>query len=455
MHRPASPSPSGAPDGSYAELVRLAGPVMLSRLGIMAMGLTDAIVVGQWSARELGIHAMAWAPTGTVLVGGIGLLMGVQVLTARHIGAGSPERTGAVLRRGVVYAFWIGIVSTIALELMGPWLLGAIGIEPGILERTALVLRIFALSLTPYLVADALIFWFEAQGEPKKPMVALWLANGVNVALALWLVRGGIPGIDGALGVACATLGARVFLMLVLVWMLWRWPRTAALGVWTKPAPDRAEARAQRRIGYASGASYLIEGGAFSALTLVAGQISVLTAAAWAVVGNVAALVFMVPLGLATATAVLVARAAGAGSVEGVKRAFSMGMKLSMGLLLLISVGLWAGAGLVARAYTADPAVLVILPAALGIAALFYMADGAQVVAANALRARGDIWWPTGMHLVSYALLMLPLCWWLAVPAGLGLNGIVWGVTVASFVSAGALVARFGWLGDRMKAGVH
>lgn len=454
MHRPVTAPATGAPDGSYAELFRLAGPVMLSRLGIMAMGLTDAIVVGQWSARELGIHAMAWAPTGTVLVGGIGLLVGVQVLTARHIGAGTPERTGAVLRRGIVYAVWIGIVSTLLLELAGPALLRAIGIEADIVDRTALVLRIFALSLTPYLVADALIFWFEAQGVPKKPMVALWLANAVNLALALWLVRGGIPGIDGALGVAFATLGARIFLMLSLFWMLWRWPRSAALGVWRKPVPDRIEARAQRRVGYASGASYLIEGGAFSALALVAGQISVLTAAAWAVVGNVAALVFMVPLGLATATAVLVARAAGAGSVAGVRRAFAMGMRVSMALLALLSLGLWLGAGHVARAYTADPAVLAILPAALAIAAFFYMADGAQVVAANALRARGDIWWPTAMHLVSYVVLMLPLCWWLAVPLGLGLNGIVWGVTAASFVSAGALVARFRWLRDRMKAGV-
>jgi Na+-driven multidrug efflux pump len=35
--------------GSLAELVRLASPVVLSRLGIMTMGLTDAIIVGHHS----------------------------------------------------------------------------------------------------------------------------------------------------------------------------------------------------------------------------------------------------------------------------------------------------------------------------------------------------------------------------------------------------------------------
>ena len=35
------------------ELLRLAGPVIAARLGIMVMGLTDAIVVGRYSAEQL------------------------------------------------------------------------------------------------------------------------------------------------------------------------------------------------------------------------------------------------------------------------------------------------------------------------------------------------------------------------------------------------------------------
>ena len=46
-----------------AELMRLAWPVVFARLGIMTMGLTDALVVGQFSAVQLGYHALGWAPT--------------------------------------------------------------------------------------------------------------------------------------------------------------------------------------------------------------------------------------------------------------------------------------------------------------------------------------------------------------------------------------------------------
>jgi MATE family multidrug resistance protein len=73
------------------------------------------------------------------------------------------------------------------------------------------------------------------------------------------------------------------------------------------------------------------------------------------------------------------------------------------------------------------------------------------VVAANALRARGDIWWPTGMHFVSYVLVMIPLAWWFAVRQSGGLDGIIWAVVIASLISGLALTARFYWLGDRMK----
>lgn len=443
---------SGAPDGTYAELLRLAGPNVLSRLGIMAMGLTDAIVVGHYSAVELGYHALGWAPTVTVLVAGIGLLQGVQVLTARHIGAGHPERTGAVLRRGISYAFLIGIASTLALILLGPIALGHIGLEPGLAAGATAALIVFSLSLTPYLIADAQWFWLEAQGRPQVPMVAMWIANIINLGLALWVVPGNSPfPVAGAVAAGWVTLVARVALMLMLGLWIWRWAEAHRVGVFRPSDPDKAEAREQRRIGYASGLSYAIEAGSFSGMNFVAAQIGVLTVAGWAVVMNVAAAVFMVPMGIAAATAVLVSRAVGAGSVAAVRRAFSMGMTLALGALLLLSILIFLDTDLVARAYSDDPELLAITGSALVLSCLFFMADGAQVVASNALRARGDVWWPTGMHFVSYMVVMLPLGWWLAVYRGGGLDGVVWAVIVASLISGGALVWRFLALGDRMK----
>src|SRR5438045_5111637 len=112
-----------------AQLLKLSWPVVLSRLGIMAMGLSDAIVVGRYSATQLGFHALAWAPTSVVVTMAIGLLTGIQVMTARAIGEGRRNETGAVLRRGLAYSLWIGAVSAVILAIAGPLFLRGIGLE--------------------------------------------------------------------------------------------------------------------------------------------------------------------------------------------------------------------------------------------------------------------------------------------------------------------------------------
>jgi hypothetical protein len=89
---------------TLSELLKLAWPVVLARLGIMTMGLTDAIVVGHYASRELAYHSLAWAPSSVVLTTAVGLMMGVQVMTARLLGEGRGDEVGAVLRRGMTYA---------------------------------------------------------------------------------------------------------------------------------------------------------------------------------------------------------------------------------------------------------------------------------------------------------------------------------------------------------------
>ena len=80
---------------------------------------------------------------------------------------------------------------------------------------------------------------------------------------------------------------------------------------------------------------------------------------------------------------------------------------------------------------------------AIALSALMFVPDALQVVCAQALRARGDVWVPTITHLASYVVVMAPLAWFLALPMKLGLAGIVWAVIAASFLSAGLLLTRF------------
>ena len=427
---------------TLTELLKLAWPVVLARLGIMTMGLTDAIVVGHYASRELAYHSLAWAPSSVVLTTAVGLMMGVQVMTARLLGEGRKDEVGAVLRRGMVYALQIGVVSMIALMALGPFGLRHMGLEDGLGEGASPVLMIFALSMPAYLISVAAQFFLEGLHRPKAGMVAMWVANAVNLGLNLLLVPDILGlGLHGAQASAWATFGARMALAVFLVIFILRLPEAKAWGLFNKPKRDKVVEREQMKVGFGAGSSNFIEVGAFAAMTLFAGQLGAAETASWAVVINVSAIVFMVPMGLSSATAVLVGRSYGGGDRAGVMRGGLAGVGVVTVLAFIIAIGLWLTAPLVVSAYTTDPAILAIAAPALALATLFFVADAQQVVAAQANRAAGDVVWPTLMHLLSYGLIMIPLGWFLA--HRIGVDGLVWSVIVASLISGALLTGRF------------
>ncbi|MBU1325844.1 MAG: MATE family efflux transporter [Alphaproteobacteria bacterium] len=424
------------------ELARLAWPVVLARVGVMTMGLTDAIVVGNYASRELAFHSLAWAPTSVVLTTAVGLMMGVQVMAARLLGEGRRHEVGAVLRRGIAFALQIGFAAAALLILLGPWGLSQMGLQDGLAEGSSPALIVFSLSLPFYLLSATAQLFIEALGKPKMSMAAIWVANLVNLALNLLLVPDLMGlGVNGAVASAWATFGARAALAAFLLVYILRLPEARALGIFSRPRPDPAAAREQLKIGAGAGSSYFIEVTAFAAMTLFAGRLGANETAAWAVVLNVSAIVFMIPMGLSSATAVLVGRAYGAADGRGVLRAGLVGVGVVSAATLVVALLVWPGAGLVVGAYGRDPALMAIAVPALILATLFFVADGIQVVAASANRAAGDVWWPTIMHFTAYGAIMMPLGWWLA--PRFGVDGLVWAVILASLVSASLLTGRF------------
>jgi MATE family multidrug resistance protein len=434
------------PPPETGPLLRLAGPIVVSRLSIMLMGLCDAIVVGRYSSTELAYQALGWAPTSVVLVAAIGLLSGVQVLTARHVGAGEMHRAGAVLRRGLSYGLWIGLASAaLVFVAVEPFLLLARQGE-ALAGGAGAVARVLGLSLPFYLVYVAGSFFMEGLSRPRPAMVIILWANVLNLALNLVIVPGlgPVPAM-GAVGSAWTTLIGRAAMAAAMLWVIWTLHDRDALGVRDKPRPDRTEAREQRRIGYAAGLSQTMEAGAFASMNLIAGLLGALAVAAYAIVLNVASLVFMVPLALASATGVLVAQAAGRADPAGMGRAAWTGVTVAGVYALGAMVVALAAPRWIASAYATDPALIVTAAGLVALAAWFFFADCLQVVAAQALRSGGVVWLPTASHFIAYVIVMPPVAYWLAIGLGRGVGGVVEAIILASVVSAAILVAVLVW----------
>jgi MATE family multidrug resistance protein len=419
------------------DVLRLGGPVALARLGIIGMGLVDVVVVGQLAADELPYQALGWAPTAVFLVAAIGLLQGVQVLAARSIGEKNLEGAGVALRRGLVLGLGAGVASAALMWLAGERIFTVFGISSELAAPSTPVVAVLALSIPLHLLYVAATYFLEAIKKPGIGTTVMWAANIVNLALNLWWVPE-----HGAVGSAWATVGARVFLAAAILLWIYLLRDGAHYGVRKLGAPGPSY-RALLAVGIAAAVSQAVEAGAFSAMTVIAGRLGAEIVSAYQIMLNLMALVFMVALGVGAAAAVLVSEATGRRAPADAARAGWTAIALNAVGMIAAAIGMLIFADEIGRLYTSDTAIAALIASLIWVAALVLHPDGAQVVTASALRARGDNWFPTFSHILAYAVVMPVLGYWLAEHEGMGVAGLLFAIFWSSVLSAAVLLLRW------------
>ena len=428
--------------------------MVISRTGLLLMWLVDVIMVGQFATDQLAFLGIGHSLMAVVLVTGIALLQGTLVMTANAMGRGEAAACGAVFWRSLPYAVGLGLIAATAAMWGGP-VLRLFG-QPGeIVAGGGRVIAILSVGMVPLMVFTACAYFMEGLRRPWPGMVAVLAANLINILLNWTLVYGnlGFPAL-GAEGSAWATTTVRTFLAIAMVVFVLN--QADARALWLRSWPGwrwRAWAR-QRQIGYGGGGSQAIEGSAFMAMSMIAGLMGTAPLAAYTIVISVIATLFMVAVGIASATAVCVGTAHGRRDVQDLTLAGWTGLVVNSLVMLLFGSGLLAFPVLVAGIYTSDPELIPVVVSLLGVAAFVLVADGGQVVMAHALRGRGDAFMPTACHVVSYLGVMIPMGWFLSIGLDRGVSGLVEGILIASIVSVGLLSLRFHLLsvGDRRAA---
>ena len=402
------------------------------------MGVVDVMVVGQIVPHELPHQALGWAPIGVLLVTGIGLLTGVQVLAARAVGAGAPAEAGSAWRRGLVISALAGAAAVALVWLLGERQYTAFGIAPALAVPAARVARILAFSVPLHFLYVTTAFFLESIQRPMASTLVMWGANAMNLLLNLMLVPS-----FGAEGSAWATVGARACLAVGLIVWVVRLRDQEALGFRQHSA--RPSYRSLLGVGAAAAISHAAEAGAFSGLTMLAGRIGADAVATYQVLLNLLAIVFMVSLGMSSATAVLTSEAVGRKAPLDATRASLAGLLLNTALMLAAGILAWIFAPFIGRAYTANLTLAAGISGLMWLVALIFAPDGGQVVASSALRARGDNWFPTASHLLAYALVMPLVAYVFAELRGHGVLGLLLAILAASWLSCAVLCLRL-WM---------
>jgi MATE family multidrug resistance protein len=422
-------------------LVTLALPVMAVEMGMMAMHVVDALFVGHLSATALAAVSLALAYYFTIVVVGMGTLVGLDALVSQAVGAGDEAGVRRALQRGLLLAAGLCVPLALILWPTAP-VLRALQQPEEIIPIATRVVHLSILGLPGALAFVVLRQTLQSMERLRPIIVTVLLANLINIAGNWVLITGrlGAPalGVDGS---AIASVIGRTSLPLLLL-LLARdvlWP---LLRVRDPASFELAPLWRMLRIGAPVGVQYLLEVGVFNAVALLMGVQATATLAAHQVAINLASFTFMLPLGIGAAAAVLVGQAIGRGDPAAARRAAAAALTAGLVASTCTTVLFLTVPTPLAMAYVREPGVVALAATLIPLAGVFQLVDGIQAVAGGALRGAADTRAAMLANIVGFWMVGLPIGLALAFRAGLGPRGLWWGLVIGLAAVAAVLVAR-------------
>jgi len=437
-------------------VLMLAWPVALTTLNSTFLHVTDVVVVGLTGVHDVAALGASRSLTFIAIVTGIAWLSGIMVHASRADGAGDMQRTGSVMREGLVFALLLGLVlAGVTYAFAAPMLTG-LGVAPDLVAPAAKVVRVMAITYPLQLIIIAASFFLEAISRPQRVAVVNLAILPINAVLA-WALSGGHLGLPamGAVGAATATVIASAIGVVGMMCAAMIMPGAKERGM---RRLDRAAwigmprgVAALARFGFVPSIASSLEVVGFSMLIALSTRFGDAVAHAFQIVFAVHNVTFALALGLGSAAGVRVGNAVGEGNPRaGISRAM-----IATGLTVLAlgacAIAMILGRGTIVDAFPADPAVHAVALTMLAAWAPFIVFDGAQAVLVYALRSFGHQVAAGVNSIVAYFVVTGGAGWWM-VHAGVGPMALVWASGLGMVTATTLHGARFWQVARRLDA---
>ncbi len=425
----------------YRALLRLAWPATVAQLGLMLSGVFDALMLARVGVDSLAASALGSMWQWSFMSIGVGAVMGIDPLISQAHGRGDSPAATLALQRGLLIALLASVPLCLCQALTGPGLrlLG----QPAEVAELAQRYNLLKLPTIPcFLAYTALRQYLQSRGMLAPATVVAYAEAALNGVLDWALIFGhlGAP----ALGLSGAAIAGTISVACLLIGL---WAVLRALPA-AAHAPRRWDAAScspsgllqTLRLGLPIGAQMSLEAWAFTLATFMAGWIGVAAIGSHQIVLNMAALSFMLPMGISFGAATRVGNLVGAGDQPAMRRAVRAALVLGASTMVFAAAAFVLLREQLPRLYTDDPALLPLAAHILPIAGAFQLADGTQVVAGGVLRGMGRPYVAALANLLGYYVLALPLAYLLGFHAGLGLVGVWLALAVGLLAVAGVLL---------------
>ena len=185
-----------------------------------------------------------------------------------------------------------------------------------------------------------------------------------------------------------------------------------------------------------------LESGSFTFAAVVAGWLGAIELAAYQIIVIVGTLGFCIYYSMGSSVSVLVANAAGRNDKKGMRQVAFAGYHIMLTLATISSfIFIFFGRDLM-TIFTDDAVVIATASTLIFPLVLYQLGDATQINFSNALRGTSNVMPMLWIALVCYVIVGVPATYLLAIPASLGIFGIILSFSIPLFL-AGALFLYF------------
>ncbi|MES2622673.1 MAG: MATE family efflux transporter [Bacteroidota bacterium] len=427
------------------EALTLALPIIAGQLGQVLMGFFDTVQIGGLGHEYIAASGFANGIYWMTILLGMGILFAVSPLVSEAFGENKGYKSIGVLISSLVVSLALTVIFMIII-----WIVTA-NLSIFRHNETDNLLGSKFLYLINY--STGFVFFFMAakqfldgMGKTKVGMQITIAGLVLNYFLNWVLIYGrlGLPqlGIEGA---AIANGISRLAMTAAIFFFIWRDSEVRIL--WKEfTAHTNSGLNYIGRIltiGIPAGLQFFWEVAAFNAGQIMSGWISTAAEAAHMIAIGLASITFMVLSGVSAAGTILIGYSYGAKDKEGIRISGNTIIFLTLVIESIFAIFFFGCHSILPWVYTDNAEVIAIASSMLIFAAVFQISDGLQAVACGALRGIQDVKIPSIIAFVSYWLIMIPACYILAFPLGLGLKGIWIGFIIGLSIAAIMQLLRF------------
>lgn len=428
-------------------LAHLAAPLIIAQLGQVAMVFVDTVMMGM-----LGTQALAGGGLGATIFSFlymicVGMISVVGNLVAHAYGSGDKTTVSNVVRAGFIVSTGLAVLCGLLLW-NSPFWLPLLGQNDSNAALGSSFLRAVLWSIAPGLWFMTLKGLAVGLLQPRSISIIVVSASFLNILLNYIFIYGwlGLPAL-GLAGIGLSTSFVFLLMFLALMARVIQQPVFWSYRIFTRWSKIKLHPLYEViRLGIPIGVTYGVESALFMVAALLMGILGTTQLAAYQIAERTVYLVYMFPVGIYQAVSILVGQAFGKQDIHQVRLLGRLGLLLGGFCECVAALLFWLIPEQIVGLYLQKDTAENIVTASqamqfLGIAAIFLIFDGSQIIMSGAIQGLKDSKSTMMISVIGYWVIGLPIAYLLGFHTELAGEGIWWGLSAG--LASGAILMTF------------